>query len=195
MSTTIICKTCGKEKLIKNSEVKENNYCSMSCFSISQSSRANHGKKILTETQKAYIAGFMDGEGTITISKARNKAKTAHIKEFNLRPFIILGNSNKEVVEWLCDTTGLGMIYGGGKPFKKHWSVIWRWQVTSNQARELLNDILPYLIVKKEEAELALSLPIMISRKFDQSIYNKQMEILSKMRDINDRAKPEKTQR
>ncbi len=75
------------------------------------------------------------------------------------------------------------------KPFKDYWARTWRWQVISNQARVLLVDLLPYLIIKKEEAEIVINFPKMEKRRFDEAIYQKQVECLQTIREINRRVK------
>lgn len=182
----LTCEYCGKKFQVRNYRAETAKYCSAQCFSSGKSQYANHVKHQLTEVEKAYIAGFFDGEGTITLRKARRKTDPSR---YSISPFLIVGNTHEGVINWLRETTGIGIVYGGTKPFKDYWARTWRWQVISNQARVLLVDLLPYLIIKKEEAEIVINFPKMEKRRFDEAIYQKQVECLQTIREINRRVK------
>ena len=111
--------------------------------------------KQLTETQKAYTAGFIDGEGCISITRDKN----SHNTTFRVT------NTNKAVLEYLCEITGVGYIrkFIPSKTNRraerfKNTQTQWAWQTSANGIRELLPEILPYLIVKQEVALTALEL-------------------------------------
>jgi len=96
-----------------------------------------------------YTAGIIDGEGSIYI-----RTITAGHKDTALAVFV----TNTE--EWLCQW--LKMQYGGtvhimnvGK--KEHWKTGYRWWITSNKALEFLKLVLPYLNLKRPQAELAIN--------------------------------------
>lgn len=90
---------------------------------------------------KEYIAGFFDGEGCITI----------HSRNYQLR--LLIGNTYINVLKNIQDTCG-GRIYRNEK--KKYKKLSYVWETSSNNAISFLESILPYLIVKKEEALIAL---------------------------------------
>lgn len=102
----------------------------------------------LTEIQKAYIAGFFDGEGCVTILKAppSGKSRTA---VYSLT-VIISQNGDIPIVE-LVELTGVGSIH-------EHTQSpgAYNWQIRSKEARDFLVAILPYLKSKKEQAEIAI---------------------------------------
>ena len=91
----------------------------------------------------AYIAGIIDGEGCIMIHS--NLVRVA------------VKNTN----EWLIKF--LKMNFGGCLVYQKHsWGnprskPIWSWQVDTKKACEFLQLILPYLQIKRPQAELVLS--------------------------------------
>jgi hypothetical protein len=59
----------------------------------------------LTNEEAAYIAGFVDGEGSITYSRyVRNR----NHKHFQLS--LSISNTNQEVLEWICTAVGLGNV-------------------------------------------------------------------------------------
>ncbi|MEK7506786.1 MAG: LAGLIDADG family homing endonuclease [Patescibacteria group bacterium] len=90
----------------------------------------------------AYIAGFFDGEGSIT----------RHTKGYR----ITIAQTNFEVLEKIRKFASAGSIIEPKKR-KKHWKDSWVYYIASQrQICDFLNKILIYLIVKKEKVELAL---------------------------------------
>lgn len=92
----------------------------------------------------AYIAGIIDGEGCIMIHSTN-----------------LVRVSVKNTNEWLVKF--LKMNFGGCLVYSKHsWGnlrskPIWNWAVDSKKASEFLQLILPYLQIKRPQAELAIS--------------------------------------
>lgn len=87
----------------------------------------------LKETEKAYIAGLIDGEGHIG-------------KDFR----ICIANTNHEVLLWLKNK--LGGAITKQKIYKKNHSPSWHWLLSTVPSRGLILSVLPYLIIKKERA-------------------------------------------
>lgn len=111
----------------------------------------------LSEAQKAYIAGFVDGEGSISVFITRHKERNH--KSFDA--LVRVTNTNKDVLDTLCLWTGLGFVRPQSIRRKNMAFVInrkpqWKWQVSPNQMRELLPAILPYLQVKRRVTQLVM---------------------------------------
>jgi hypothetical protein len=104
----------------------------------------------LSSEDAAYIAGFIDGEGCI--SYARYKSGEG----VNYQLAVIIGNTNLEVLEWIC------LVVGEGKPrptkrkrnSKQMYVVRWCFSV----AATLLEQVLPFLKVKRARAALVLDI-------------------------------------
>lgn len=107
------------------------------------------------ETRIAYIAGIIDGEGCIAIT--RRKLKRVKTNNWYYQPQVIVGNTNRKLVYFCVD------CYGGWiATFKRHnpnWSTIYHWKITGDEMKCLLSDIIPYLIVKRKQAKLVLLFP------------------------------------
>jgi hypothetical protein len=96
-----------------------------------------------------YIAGFVDGEGTISIHKDRN----------NYRARVMVCNTDKEICEWFMEVTGKGHISKRTWHNKK-WKPGYTWILEGLQpTKEFLCQIFPYLKIKQEQATLCLGLP------------------------------------
>jgi hypothetical protein len=105
--------------------------------------------KPLSEAQKAYIAGIIDGEGSITIY-----ANTGNYCYFE----VTVTNTNIKLINWLKETTGLGKISKDKRHSKLSKKECYKWRVRRKEENlQLLKQIAPYLICKKEKAEKVLS--------------------------------------
>jgi hypothetical protein len=103
----------------------------------------------LSETEKAYIAGIVDGEGSIAISKSQTK-KYKYVYHILT---ISVSNTNKIVIDWLREKLG-GSVHS--YRCKAHRRDCFSWQTSAARAKKVLEQILPYLIIKKEASELAI---------------------------------------
>ncbi len=111
----------------------------------------------LSPTEAAYVAGIIDGEGTIFI------ARTKTPKHFRLTVRVSVQMTHKPTIQWLFDKVG-GCLYdathlrrGGKWANKPHHKHIWEWRVHSLPlAARLMRTIMPYLITKREQAEVLL---------------------------------------
>jgi transposase len=118
------------------------------------SQREQHEKKLSkldpslrAETSLAWVAGFIDGEGTITF-KMGEKAK---------QPVLSATNSSEEAINKVAAILGGGVKYKSD-PRKDSYLTMWRWDLFGwQEVREAVRLLLPYLVVKRKEAELALA--------------------------------------
>ena len=112
---------------------------------------------IISETnQRAYIAGIVDGEGCITIIKRNVKRKNGVFCFYQC--LVIVTNANKKMLDFITKLYG-GWISTNHK-LKGNQKISYNWVCAGDNMRKLLNDILPYLIIKKEQAKLILQFPI-----------------------------------
>lgn len=102
---------------------------------------------ILTVAQAAYIAGIVDGEGSIQIRQ----------NSFRVAIF----NTNPDIIEWMSGFGGNATeahSVAGRRP-------VYRWSIGSRQAVEtLLRQIEPYMIIKKERACTVLAMIDMLNQ-------------------------------
>lgn len=101
----------------------------------------------LTETEKAYLAGIFDGEGTVGYYfKGRSQYHAASVAIYNSDPRIMM---------WIKDRIPFGAVVTN--KVGKH--VAWAWMVTGKKpVYEFLTTIRPYLIIKADQADLLISL-------------------------------------
>jgi hypothetical protein len=112
----------------------------------------------LTETEKGYLAGIIDGEGCIRLARrfGKNGDAICHI-------YVAIANTSQLLYEWLENKLpGKGYI----RPISNHaekrpnthpeqWKPCYTWIVSGNRiAITFLREIAPYLIIKRKQAEL-----------------------------------------
>ena len=93
----------------------------------------------------AYVAGFFDADGSVGVYIDNSRRPTNQNPRFNLRTNIC--NQNKQLLE--CFSS----LWGGGVYRQPR---AWVWTMSSNLALLFLRDILPYLVHKRDQVELAI---------------------------------------
>lgn len=139
------CKECGKEFRVR----REAQYCSRACSAKHRwLHRPGHERADqMTRAERAWLAGLFDGEGCIAWPRREN-LHTARIDVYNC---------NYELLLMVQERTGTGKISARGKA-KEHHSQAYVWNCYGDNARLVLGQILPWLIVKKVAAEIVLGL-------------------------------------
>ena len=97
------------------------------------------------------IAAFLDGEGCISSSISSSKSGTPM---FNVA--VVLDNTDVRIPLWCKENFG-GAVYSRQPKGFRH-RLIHRWQLTGQKATEVLRLSLPYFLIKRDQAEIALAL-------------------------------------
>lgn len=96
----------------------------------------------------AYIAGLIDGEGTITLQR-RHKGE-------NRRLAVSISSTERELLEYVHEATGVGTITTK-RTYKVQHAASFTYAVFSRQALSLLSQIHPYLrTYKRRRSTLVL---------------------------------------
>lgn len=106
--------------------------------------------KLRGKTLYAYVAGIVDGEGSVDIYKVNTPA---HNSRYAMR--LIVGITEQWLPQFLKFNFG-GSVNVRESNTPKHKDC-WVWSVAAIKAAKVLRLILPYLQIKKPQAELALS--------------------------------------
>jgi len=109
----------------------------------------------LSETDKAWMAGFVDGEGCITISKQvrKNRPSPAY------RVSITIANSDRRVLDFFLVNYGGAIYHVHERRRDKHsvkWADAFDWHCPISSSEQFLLDILPYLRIKYQQATYCL---------------------------------------
>jgi len=110
----------------------------------------------LTEPQKAYLAGFIDGEGYVGLTFQIKKETSQNSATPRYHPYLIIANNNSPVLFHIKDIIGEGKIYEL-KRSSRNQKPGFQYKLTKMSTLEtLLPAIEPYLIVKKQQAKLLI---------------------------------------
>lgn len=103
----------------------------------------------LNDKQIGYIAGIIDGEGTICLSKCTWKDRN----EVYFRPFIKIANTNLDMSTYIQKTLGVGAIVLESIKTDK-WRACYTLRFSANMIRTFLPAITDTLIIKRQQALL-----------------------------------------
>jgi hypothetical protein len=104
----------------------------------------NHNEKL------AYVAGIIDGEGCFGMH---------YYKKLNRHYLTVdIYNSCTELLKWLSENFpgNYREIKAPSKKIHTNWKPQFIWRSNEHQTLQFLRDILPFLIVKKKQCELAI---------------------------------------
>lgn len=108
----------------------------------------------MKKTDLAYIAGLFDGEGCIGIYLNQSKRTVGGRKLSHYRLACVVALTDEFLIHLLQ------MHFGGEfytcKKRKDTYRIAYRWSVYSKRALAFLEAVLPYLRIKKPQAEIAI---------------------------------------
>lgn len=132
----------------------------------------------------AYAAGLFDGEGCVTISLTRPKMQTNRrlTPRYDLQTKI--SNTHRPILEWMHDNFG-GVIITHYPRSKNrdasNWRQAWIWQIKCYPAQKVLELLLPYLKIKREQAILAIEFQQFSQSHSLQSYANRTREAFERL--------------
>lgn len=148
-----------------------------------------HSKKQMSVEEAAYVAGFIDGEGTIGIIRETRKEALAG---FRYTAYFSVCSTDMNVLEAIRSMMGNGRIISTHhKKAKPHHKDVFKLTLSPNQIRDVVPKILPYLIIKREQALLVLEfLDIKQgTNNYTNNNMEKQHSFWQKARFLNQRGK------
>lgn len=119
-------------------------FCSNAC-SFKARYRRGRIATTLSSTQAAYLAGLIDGEGSIVLYMRRDVVAMR----------VMVSNTHRGVLDWIQSLTGVGQTFNT-RPETALNKASFQWWCNADAAESVIKQIHPYLIIKKTQAELAL---------------------------------------
>jgi hypothetical protein len=104
----------------------------------------------------AYLAGVIDSDGTIGVKLNSYAAKSGWQVSYSER--VHIRQVTREAIDLLAETFG-GNV-GIEDPHAKRGKPLYRWGVTDKRAVMVLEALLPYLRIKREQAQNCLDLRV-----------------------------------
>lgn len=139
----------------------------------------------------AYIAGIIDGEGCISVSKqstreGKPRESTTH------SPKIIISNTDARLFIWLRDVLGVCNVHPtSNSRMSDSYRECWSLYLAGSNCDRLLIAVLPYLVLKREQALLCLGFrQIGISRQgkaLPENVVDMREAVYQRVKSLNKR--------
>jgi|GEM_PF-1581379 hypothetical protein len=150
----------------------------------------------MTDEECAWLAGVIDGEGSIFISKVTHPA---YRRGYFYRPQIMVSNSNRSFLVRVMEVIGEGTVHIAERG-EGNWKTRWEYQGTAGVMRQVLPQIIPYLIIKRVQAEEVLGYfdfiygnPIIGMKEIPKEYYERLDGIYLSIKKLNEKGKPDST--
>lgn len=134
----------------------------------------------MKDTDLAYLAGLIDGEGTISCSQLKTtKGFLALHKQLSIF------NTNIAVISWITSRFG-GTVHSRSRDIK--WKTEHQVKWSANEGYKLLKLVLPYIVIKRQQAEIYLALHETKSISgVTQEVQSYRAELVAKLQELNKR--------
>lgn len=130
----------------------------------------------LTEAERAYIAGIIDGEGHIGLQSVQGG--------FYLK--IIISNSSRALVDWLLERLPGKYVETRKAGHSTNTKDVYNLHLSGKDAQELLVLLKDYMVVKRAQCDIALQFPI-VGRGISEEQKLKQAMCYIEMRKLTSR--------
>ncbi len=142
----------------------------------------------MTETEKAYLAGIIDGEGSLAIRRSVNP-RAAH--GYTFAPILSINNTDRALIYWCQAVLGLGYVVCK-HPAKLHHKPVYVFQAACRHAAQIVEAVLPYLRIKRRQAEILLEMATASTVRtswmcMTDEAFHKQLTQFEEMRLLNHR--------
>ena len=133
---------------------------------------------MLSQTQKAYLAGFLDGDGSIYV---RLKPNSTYRYGFQVAPYIVLFQSQKEKENFqkICSLIGLGYLRVRKDGILEY--IIGK----TDGLREFLKIIKPFVILKKKQVALMTEILDKKEKVKNKNDFRKLVDLIDRFRELN----------
>jgi hypothetical protein len=138
----------------------------------------------LSNVEKAYLAGLIDGEGYIGIlrNKRGNKKSFHSTWPIVFTPVIKVAMIDRPVIEWLYAT--LGGSFETRKPTMLNQRESYGWTCRKASVATILKLIYPYLRVKKPHADIIFEYMTTrdgTAKPITKAVYDKRMNLYEQL--------------
>lgn len=108
----------------------------------------------MTELEAAWLAGIIDGEAQVTL-QAKTKVQRTCGRRTYYSPRVSIGMTFRPALDRIFELTGCGFVVERAQTNPAH-KPLHTWTTTGRDATAVLARVLPYLVVKKRQAELLI---------------------------------------
>lgn len=149
-------------------------------------SNVGSSAKELSVAEAAYLAGFVDGEGCLTIGRTKVKESRTGLSFFAI---FMVGNTDLDALTQIQRMCGNGRILMSDKRKALGHKPMYRLDFSANQIRHLLPQVRPYLRIKHRQADIvsAFLKTKSIGRKPSDAEWQQQENWRAEIRGLNRR--------
>lgn len=141
------------------------------------------------DTEIAYLAGLIDGEGCIYIGHTK---QGKYGNGYQWHSMLKITNCDEQLIIWLEN------IFGGSKDSRYRWTSkkkftrpVYNWQATGPMLDYLLPLVKPYLIIKEKQCDVMIRYRLTSknigSKRLPPEINEQRLLLLSELRNLNSR--------
>ena len=134
--------------------------------------------KSLSTTKKAYIAGFLDGDGSIYV---RAKPNSSYRYGFQIAPYVVLFQSQKDQENFtkLCELIGYGRM-------RIRKDGILEYTINKiDDIQEFLKAVYPFVVLKKKQIELMIEIIEKKKKIENKSDFKSLLKLIDSYRELN----------
>ncbi len=134
--------------------------------------------KSFSSINRAYLAGFLDGDGSIYV---RLKPNSTYKYGFQVAPYVVFFQSSKSRVNFnkICSGIGLGHL-------RERNDGILEYIISRHDAIIIFLEVIrPYAILKKEQVKVMLKILKQKEKIENQADFNKLAQMIDEFRNIN----------
>jgi hypothetical protein len=148
----------------------------------------------MSEIDLARLAAFVDGEGSLLLEHYLC-TKRGH-KRWRTTPEVSVSNTDIRLPEWCLRTVGIGAVCKAGTK-GPNWKQAYYWACTGRVAIAVARAIYPYLIIKRQQAEVLMSYECLIldrsqtRRGLSPQNQEQRLHLVTKIRALNHRGTKE----
>ena len=133
---------------------------------------------MINRIQTAYIAGFLDGDGSIYVQA---KPNSTYKYGFQVAPYIVLFQSQKDQdnFEKVCSLVGLGYL-------RVRKDGILEYIISRNEAvLNFLKKVKPFVILKRKQVDLMLEILDKKGRVKNMNDFQALINLIDRFRELN----------
>ena len=177
---TLVCATCGdtfqRVPVMVSRNKSGRHYCSVACYN-KQFDYAALPPWIPTPTTAAYTAGIVDGEGYIGLTKNGTKVPSLAVA---------IANTNLLLINFLAENF-IGRHNLTTHKVAAHQKPVMLFHIRGRAAIQFLEPILPYLLLKREQAQLGIAFQKL---PHHERVWHKQgQQVWETLKTLNQRGK------
>ena len=178
------CAACKKVFTVggRGNPSRERKLCSMECQQAARHRACGEVCKPLSPTVAAYIAGIIDGEGSVMLVTRNGPNSGAYLR-------VSISNTHRGVLDWVTEKTGIGkIVVVDNEKYGRSRKTGYQWKTHGDAAESLLTQLKEYLIIKLPQCETVLQFQSQMLDPAKRVDKTWQIEEMAKVKAMNQRS-------